>query len=466
MDTERLTQNIDDLQGWVSELQQTAEQVPGQCPSLIVEALEKLNTSLEELRVLDEEFGQQNLELEAAQLELEQERQRFRDLFQFAPEGYLVTDPGGMIQEANRAAARLLNVTENFLIGKPLSLFVVPEEVRAFRTQLNQLSQVERLQEWSVRLKPREGEPFDAALTVAGVRDREGKLVALRWLLRDVTERKRAEEERAERIREQAARVEAEAARERIINILESITDAFIAVDLEGRLTYLNEKAVQLMRRLTSKSREELIGQKLWELLPEIKSTWFYRECQRALAEQAAVHGEDFFAAFNAWFEVHASPSLEGLAIYLRDITERKRAEETIRELSTPVLPIGERLLLLPLIGAIDAQRAVQLTDRLLNAIRTNRARAVVIDITGVAFVDSYIANHLIKSVEAARLLGASVIITGVSAEVAGTLTKIGVDLSAIEAVVDLRSAIEAAGRRLGYKFVPIEDEVTSISHP
>jgi len=461
MENDTLTQNIEELQEWVAELQQSSEQLPSQDPNLIVEALAKLNISLEELRVLNEELTQKNLELEAAHLELEQDRQRFHDLFEFAPEGYLVTGADGTVQEANRAAARLLNLPENFLIGKPLSPFVVPEEVRDFRTQLSRLSQVERLEEWSVRLRPREGEPFDAAVTVGAVRDREGELVALRWLLHDVTQRKRAEEERAERIREQAVRVEAEAARERMVGILESMTDAFIALDLEGCLTYLNEKAVRLMRRLAPKSREELIGQNLWELLPEVKGTWFHRACQRAVADQTVVQGEDFFAPFLAWFEVQARPSKVGLSIYLRDVTERKQAEETIRELSTPVLPIGERLLLLPLIGVIDAKRAAQLTDRLLNAIRTNRARAVVIDITGVAFMDSYIANHLVKSVEAARLLGAGVIITGVSAEVAGTLTKIGVDLSAIETVGDLRSAIEAAGRRLGYKFVPITDEVT-----
>src|SRR5690349_10163119 len=90
-------------------------------------------------------------------------------------------------------------------------------------------------------------------------------------------------------------------------------------------------------------------------------------------------------------------------------VQERERllrqAQEAIRELSTPVLQVRERLLILPIIGLIDPQRARQLTEQLLRAIRTNRAKVVVIDITGVAAMDSNVANHLVQTVEASRLL-------------------------------------------------------------
>src|SRR5439155_22952528 len=89
-----------------------------------------------------------------------------------------------------------------------------------------------------------------------------------------------------------------------------------------------------------------------------------------------------------------------------------RRRGEAIRGLSTPVLQVGERLLILPIIGVIDPQRARQLTEQLLRAIRTNRAKVVVIDITGVAAMDSNVANHLVQTVEASRLLGATVIVT------------------------------------------------------
>lgn len=129
--------------------------------------------------------------------------------------------------------------------------------------------------------------------------------------------------------------------------------------------------------------------------------------------------------------------------------TQVKQAEQTIREMSTPVLPIQERLLLVPLIGVVYPQRAAQLTDHLLNAIRSHRARAVVIDITGVVFLDTYIANHLIKTVEAARLLGTAIIVTGISTDVAQTLVRLGVDLSQLHTVADLQSGIGEAKRLL-----------------
>lgn len=137
-------------------------------------------------------------------------------------------------------------------------------------------------------------------------------------------------------------------------------------------------------------------------------------------------------------------------------VQERERVireqQEAIRELSTPVLQVRERLLILPMIGIIDPQRARQLTEQLLQAIRKNRAKVVVIDITGVAAMDSKVANHLVQTVDAARLLGASVIVTGLSSEIAQTLVTIGVDLTKIITVGDLQGGIEEAERKLGYK--------------
>ena len=139
-------------------------------------------------------------------------------------------------------------------------------------------------------------------------------------------------------------------------------------------------------------------------------------------------------------------------------VQERERVirqqQEAIRELSTPVLQVRERLLILPIIGVIDPQRARQLTEQLLRGIRTNRAKVVVIDITGVAAMDATVANHLVQTVEASRLLGATVIVTGLSPEIAQTLVTIGVDLGKMNTVGDLQGGIEQAERLLGYKVV------------
>jgi len=139
-------------------------------------------------------------------------------------------------------------------------------------------------------------------------------------------------------------------------------------------------------------------------------------------------------------------------------VQERERIireqQEAIRELSTPVLQVRERLLILPIIGVIDPQRARQLTEQLLRGIRTNRAKVVVLDITGVPYIDSAVANHLVQTVEAARLLGATVIVTGLSPEIAQTLVNIGVDLGKMNTVGDLQGGIEEAERLLGYRVV------------
>ncbi len=137
-------------------------------------------------------------------------------------------------------------------------------------------------------------------------------------------------------------------------------------------------------------------------------------------------------------------------------VEERERVireqQESIRELSTPVLQVREGLLILPIIGVLDSQRARQLTEQLLSAIQTNRAKVVVVDITGVATIDLKVANHLFHTVEASRLMGASVIVTGLSSKIAQTLVDLDVDLSMIRTVGDLQGGLEEAERVMGYR--------------
>lgn len=143
-----------------------------------------------------------------------------------------------------------------------------------------------------------------------------------------------------------------------------------------------------------------------------------------------------------------------GLAIdtYInsRERTIREQ-REAIQELPTPVLPFREGMLLVPIIGLIDSQRARVLTEQLLRAIRDNRAKVIVIDITGVQAVDSRVANHMVQTVEAARLMGATAIIAGVSPEIAQTMVTLGIDLGRMITVGDLQSGIERAEELLGY---------------
>lgn len=143
-------------------------------------------------------------------------------------------------------------------------------------------------------------------------------------------------------------------------------------------------------------------------------------------------------------------------------VQERERVirqqQDAIRELSTPVLQVRERLLILPIIGVLDTQRAQQLTQQLLSAIRSHRAKVVVVDITGVADVDVAVANHLVQTVDASRLMGAGIIITGLSSDIAQTLVHIGVDLSKMNTVGDLQGGIEEAERLLGFAVRRVAD--------
>ncbi len=126
------------------------------------------------------------------------------------------------------------------------------------------------------------------------------------------------------------------------------------------------------------------------------------------------------------------------------------RQQEAIRELSTPVLKVRPGLLILPLIGIIDTDRARLFTGNLLASIRSERARVVIIDLTGVPAVDSAVANHLLMAAKAARLLGATAIITGLSTVNAETLARLGVDLGEVITLSDLETAIAEAGPLLG----------------
>jgi len=152
-------------------------------------------------------------------------------------------------------------------------------------------------------------------------------------------------------------------------------------------------------------------------------------------------------------YEPAANRIANTVAVSFVDERERviRQQQDSIRELSTPVLPVRERLLILPIIGVLDTDRAQQLTEQLLRGIRTHRAKVVVIDITGAPDVDEAVANHLVRTVDASRLMGASVIITGLSPEIAETLVTIGVDLSKMNTIGDLQGGLEEAERLLGY---------------
>ena len=191
---------------------------------------------------------------------------------------------------------------------------------------------------------------------------------------------------------------------------------------------------------------------------------FYLRQIAARLLYEYADDPEQAFAAFHSltkllFFDI-------GLAmdtyIYQRERTIANQ-QEAIRELSTPVLRLRERLLVLPIIGILDTSRAQKLTEDLLASIRESRARVVILDVTGVPAVDSAVANHLLQAVEASRLMGAKVIVTGLSSNVAQALVTLGVDLTKMNAVGDLQGGIEVADRIMGYRVVADGDEIPEV---
>src|SRR6266581_4713526 len=240
----------------------------------------------------------------------------------------------------------------------------------------------------------------------------------------------------------------------------------------------LSESSAGLLRELVAHLRQNRT---------QLREEWARRITRAELL--TAMTEEEIFAeataVYDNYVEALETGTFEALQAYSRRLSERiiprgvetdevvgivntvavgfveereriiRQQQEAIRELSTPVLQVRERLLILPIIGVIDPQRARQLTEQLLRAIRANRAKVVVIDVTGVAAMDSGVANHLVQTVEASRLLGATVIVTGLSPEIAQTLVNIGVDLGKMATVGDLQGGIEEAERLLADRAVP-----------
>ena len=229
---------------------------------------------------------------------------------------------------------------------------------------------------------------------------------------------------------------------EEILSEATAVYDNYVAALETGSVESLQAYARDLSERIIPRGvdTDEVLGIVL--LLRDV------------LARSLFVHYEDNPALLHRILDAY-EPAANRIAVTVgvSFVEERERVireqQEAIRELSTPVLQVRDRLVVLPIIGMLDSQRARQLTEQLLGAIQANRARVVVLDITGVATIDVTVANHLVQTVEAARLMGASAIITGLSSKIAQTLVDLGVDLGQMRTVGDLQGGLEEAERLL-----------------
>jgi rsbT co-antagonist protein RsbR len=174
--------------------------------------------------------------------------------------------------------------------------------------------------------------------------------------------------------------------------------------------------------------------------------------------EQADLPAREVLAASRALEELGYQISRAMIDMHHRDLVDRlqeasaaqAQLREAIQELSTPIIPLYAGILAVPLVGRVDSQRAQALTEAMLEAIAREQAEMVLLDITGVAVVDTNVANHLMQTARAAALLGSQVVLVGISAEVAQTLVQLGLDLGQLVTLSNLQSGLEFALLRQG----------------
>ena len=151
-----------------------------------------------------------------------------------------------------------------------------------------------------------------------------------------------------------------------------------------------------------------------------------------------------------------ASAALDRLGLYTTEVYQKGREEVILRqqqemlELSTPVVKLWDGVLALPMIGTLDSARTQVVMESLLQRIVETGAEVAIIDITGVPTVDTLVAQHLLKTITAARLMGAECIISGIRPQIAATIVHLGVDLSAVITKATLADAFQVALSRLG----------------
>jgi rsbT co-antagonist protein RsbR len=263
---------------------------------------------------------------------------------------------------------------------------------------------------------------------------------------RDITEARRTEQE----LRASEAELRA---------LFAAISDVILVLDHEGYY----RKIAPTNPHLLYKPRAELVGKRLHEVLPAAQADFFLTIVRRALESRQVIHTEYPLLINDQefWFHGAVSPLSDDAVIWIgRDITERKRTdqeqvrlrEQIIRtqaamlaELSTPLIPLNDQILVMPIIGIIEQQRSQALLTALLEGASSQRVAIVIVDITGVPQVDPLVAQMLIQAAQNLKLLGVQMILTGMRAETAQLLVKLGIDLGEIVTRSTLQSGISYA---------------------
>jgi rsbT co-antagonist protein RsbR len=276
--------------------------------------------------------------------------------------------------------------------------------------------------------------------------------MAVGTISRDISEQKR-----------QAAELDAQ--RRLLQGILDNAPFGVFVLDETGQYTVCNKEAAGNL----ALSPEQVLGKTDDDILPAEIAAANWDRCQHILATGERVSHELDFSSrpghlesfAHSWFPI-ADAAGRNYAVcgIITNITERKQQEaeretmqqqiidaqrNALRELSTPLIPITDEVVIMPLIGTIDSQRAQQVMEALLEGVAQHQADLVILDITGVSVVDTQVAQAFIQAAQAVRLLGAQVMLTGIQPQIAQTLVHLGVDLGGIQTQGSLQAGIAAA---------------------
>ncbi|MES5824802.1 PAS domain S-box protein [Streptomyces sp. RG80] len=368
---------------------------------------------------------------------------RLRDLESMlnavADQAVIKLGPDGEVVRWSHGAQMMTGYTEDEVMGRPVSMLLTDEDRDSGLAEQELASAWEaglEFQGWRVR---KGGERFLARIAVTPVRGKEGTTSGFVEVMRDVTESARAES--------------------LFHGLLESAPDAMLILDNDARIVLVNRQTEALF----GFERGELVGREIEVLVPP-------RFRNRHVGHRNGFLSDPRLRPMGAGLElsgmrrngtefpveISLSPlqTAEGqlVAAAIRDVTERRETEQRLQrqrdeilELSTPVIQVWDKVLALPIIGTLDTLRATRLTEGLLEKIARTQAEVAILDISGVPTIDTQVAQHLLKTVQAAALMGTVSIMSGVRPETAQSMVHLGIDMGRLRSRNTLQDALQLA---------------------